>query len=79
MRDKVNSPVFRGKVAVQHAIERRLAGRYVSRYELVSFTTVPYAQIAGRIRRQNLLLGAGLGAAALAAVAAVRCWPTSRS
>ncbi len=70
MRDKVNSRTFQLKVAAQHALERRLAGRYVSRYELVSFTTMPYSQIASRIRRQNLaLLGAalaGLGAAQLA-------------
>ena len=64
MRDKVNSPVFQMKVAAQHALERRLAGRYVSRYELVSFTTMPYSQIAGRIRRQNLALLAVVAALA---------------
>jgi kynurenine 3-monooxygenase len=64
MRDKVNSRVFQLKTAAQHALERRLAGRYVSRYELVSFTTMPYAEIPRRIRRQNLALG---GVAALAA------------
>jgi kynurenine 3-monooxygenase len=71
MRDKVNSPVFRAKVAVQHALERRLAGRYVSRYELVSFTTMPYAQIPARIRRQNLAAAAAAGAigAAIAVIA----------
>jgi kynurenine 3-monooxygenase len=67
MRDKVNSPVFRAKVAAQHVLERRLAGRYVSRYELVSFTTMPYSEIAARIRKQNLALGAALGAVAGAA------------
>ncbi len=70
MRDKVNSRTFQLKVAAQHALERRLAGRYVSRYELVSFTTMPYSQIPARIRRQNFaLLGAALvalGAAKLA-------------
>ena len=64
MRDKVNSPVFQLKVAAQHALERRLAGRYVSRYELVSFSTMPYSQIAGRIRRQNLALLGGVAALA---------------
>jgi kynurenine 3-monooxygenase len=64
MRDKVNSPVFRAKVAVEHALERHLAGHYVSRYELVSFTTMPYAEIPARIRKQNLALGAALGALA---------------
>ena len=53
MRDRVNSPVFRATTAARHALERRLPGRYVSRYELVSFTTVPYAQIPDRMRRQD--------------------------
>jgi len=79
MRDKVNSPTFRGRVAVQHALERRLAGRYVSRYELVSFTTMPYSQIAGRIRRQNLLLGAGVAAVALGAIRLFRPSPNRGS
>ena len=72
MRDKVNSPVFQMKVAAQHALERRLTGRYVSRYELVSFTTMPYSQIAGRIRRQNLALLAGAAALAAGGAWAVR-------
>ncbi|HEY7045709.1 MAG TPA: NAD(P)/FAD-dependent oxidoreductase [Jatrophihabitantaceae bacterium] len=66
MRDRVNSRVFQAKVAAQHALERRLPGRYVSRYELVSFTTMPYAQIPQRMRRQNratLLAAAGVAAA----------------
>jgi kynurenine 3-monooxygenase len=76
MRDRVNSQVFRATTAARHALERRLPGRYVSRYELVSFSTVPYAQIPGRIRRQDRLTalaaagalglaGAGLAAARL--------------
>ena len=72
MRDKVNSRAFTAKVAVQHALERRLAGRYVSRYELVSFTTMPYARIAGRIRRQNLALAAGAGALTLSLIEVIR-------
>ena len=52
-----------------HALERALAGRYVSRYELVSFTTVPYAEIDGRIRRQDRTVGA-VAAGMLAAVGA---------
>jgi 2-polyprenyl-6-methoxyphenol hydroxylase-like FAD-dependent oxidoreductase len=79
MRDKVNSRVFQLKTAAQHALERRLAGRYVSRYELVSFTTMPYAEIPRRIRRQNLALGGVALAAALTAAAAgvVRRLPPS--
>jgi kynurenine 3-monooxygenase len=62
MRDRVNSPVFQAKTKLQHALERRLPGRYVSRYELVSFTTIPYAEIPGRIRRQNLATALAAGA-----------------
>jgi kynurenine 3-monooxygenase len=54
MRDKVNSRIFQLKTAAQHALERRLPGHYVSRYELVSFTTIPYAEIPARMRRQNI-------------------------
>jgi len=76
MRDRVNSRVFQAKTAARHALERRLAGHYVSQYELVSFSTVPYAQIPDRIRRQDRAMalaaaGAlGLGGAAVALAAA---------
>ncbi|WP_350281569.1 NAD(P)/FAD-dependent oxidoreductase [Kribbella sp. HUAS MG21] len=59
MRDKVASPVFRLQKQVEHALERLLPGTYVSRYELVSFSTTPYAEVQRRVRRQQQLLGAG--------------------
>ena len=62
MSEKVASPVFRTQTRLRHALERALGGRYVSRYELVSFTTIPYAEIEGRIRRQDLTVGAVAGA-----------------
>ncbi|MFF0264348.1 FAD-dependent oxidoreductase [Kribbella sp. NPDC004536] len=65
MRDKVASPVFRLQKQLEHALERLLPGRYVSRYELVSFSTTPYAEVQRRVHRQHQLLGAG--ALALAA------------
>ena len=72
MRDRVNSPVFRAKTAAEHWLERRLPGHYVSRYELVSFTTLPYAEIPRRMRRQNLATVAAVAAvAALVAGAAL--------
>ena len=56
---------------VEHALERALPGRYVSRYELVSFSTTPYAEVRRRVRRQHRVLGAvAAGAAALLAGAA---------
>ncbi|MEV7007066.1 hypothetical protein AB0N02_11115, partial [Streptosporangium sp. NPDC051022] len=69
MRDKVASPVFKLVKEIEHRLERALPGRYVSRYELVSFSTVPYAQVKRRVRRQQQLL-AGAAATALAGVIA---------
>ena len=63
MRDKVASPVFRLQKRVEHGLERLLPGTYVSRYELVSFSTTPYAEVQQRVRRQHQLLGAGAIAA----------------
>nr|MDT0662299.1 NAD(P)/FAD-dependent oxidoreductase [Micromonospora sp. DSM 115978] len=78
MRDKVASPLFQLGRRIEHTLERALPGRYVSRYELVSFTTTPYAEVRRRVRRQHLALGAALGAAAVVlaggAAAAVRRW-----
>ncbi|MGH8959663.1 MAG: FAD-dependent oxidoreductase [Jatrophihabitantaceae bacterium] len=75
MRDRVNSKLFRAKTGLQHALERRLPGHYVSRYELVSFSTIPYAEIPGRMRRQNRATAA-IGAGALAGLA---FWGRGRS
>jgi kynurenine 3-monooxygenase len=70
MSDRVNSPVFRAKSAAIHALERRVPN-FVSRYELVSFSTLPYAEIPARMRRQNLVL-AGVGGLSAATAAVVR-------
>ncbi len=67
MRDKVASPVFQAQKKLEHVLERALPGRYVSRYELVSFTTTPYADVQRRVRRQQRILGAALGVGVLAA------------
>jgi len=67
MRDKVASPVFQAQKRLEHVLERVLPGRYVSRYELVSFSTTPYADVQRRVRRQQQILGAALGIGVLAA------------
>ncbi len=69
MRDKVASPVFRFSKSVEHMLERTLPGLYVSRYELVSFSTTPYAEIRRRVRLQHRVL-AGVAAALAAALGA---------
>ena len=76
MRDRVNSRVFQAQVAARHFLERRLPGRYVSRYELVSFTTMPYARIPDRMRRQDRATAlVATGVAGLLAAAARQCFP----
>ena len=75
MRDKVASPVFRLGKRVEHAVERLLPGRYVSRYELVSFSNTPYAQVRRRVRTQHgVLAAAGIGATAALAGGVAMAW-----
>ena len=57
MRDRVASPMYRLAKRVEHGLERALPGVYLSRYELVSFTTTPYAEVRRRVRRQHAALG----------------------
>ncbi|MET8231838.1 NAD(P)/FAD-dependent oxidoreductase [Micromonospora sp. NPDC005298] len=71
MRDKVASPVFQLRRRVEHALERALPDRYVSQYEMVSFSTTPYAEVRRRVRRQHRVLGVVAGGAALLLVGAV--------
>ncbi|MEV2269500.1 FAD-dependent oxidoreductase [Nonomuraea africana] len=75
MRDKVGSRVFLAQKRIEHALERVLPGRYVSRYELVSFTTTPYAEVERRIARQRRWAGA---AATALLVAGAITWKKSR-
>jgi len=72
MRDKVASPVFRLTKQIEHALERAFPGRYVSRYELVSFSTTPYAEVQQRVRRQHQILGAVIAGASVVAVGLLR-------
>ncbi|WP_157549945.1 FAD-dependent oxidoreductase [Nonomuraea candida] len=69
MRDKVGSRAFLAGKRLEHALERMVPG-YVSRYELVSFSTTPYSQVERRVRRQRRAVaaaGAALVALGLAA------------
>jgi kynurenine 3-monooxygenase len=69
MRDRVASPVFRLAKRVEHGLEKVLPGVYRSRYELVSFTTTPYAEVRRRVRLQHAAL-AGTAAAGIAVATA---------
>ena len=77
MRDKVASPVYKTRKRLEHALERLLPGRYVSQYELVSFTTVPYADVRRRVRRQQLVLGALVAGGTASVTAFVSAWTRS--
>ncbi|MCO8274072.1 FAD-dependent monooxygenase [Actinoplanes sp. TRM 88003] len=73
MRDKVADPFFKLGKNVEHTLERWLPGKYVSRYELVSFSTTPYAEVRRRVKQQHQVVGAVAGAlVALAATALIR-------
>ncbi|WP_206184564.1 FAD-dependent oxidoreductase [Thermoactinospora rubra] len=74
MRDKVGSRAFLARKRIEHALERLLPGWYVSQYELVSFSTTPYAEVERRVARQRraALLAGGGAAAAVAALLAAR-------
>ena len=76
MRDKVADPLFKAGKSVEHTLERLLPGVYVSRYELVSFSTTPYATVRQRVRRQHQVLGGT--AAAAGALAAALLWKAVR-
>ncbi|MFI6820074.1 FAD-dependent oxidoreductase [Micromonospora sp. NPDC050187] len=91
MRDKVASPAFQFGRKVEHALEKALPDWYVSRYELVSFSTTPYAQVQRRVRRQHRMLGAAVAGAAALLIGAIgtaatraaaggtsRRWPANR-
>lgn len=56
MRDRVSSPLFLLRKRAEHTLARLLPGRYVSLYELVSFSTTPYAEARKRARRQNAIV-----------------------
>jgi kynurenine 3-monooxygenase len=52
MRDKVADPTFLKMRAIEADLQKRMPGRYLSRYQLVTFTRVPYrvALRAGEIQ-----------------------------
>ena len=56
MRDKVADPEFLRMREIEHALQERMPGRYLTRYQLVTFTRVPYriALLAGEIQLRIL-------------------------
>ncbi|HEX5742140.1 MAG TPA: NAD(P)/FAD-dependent oxidoreductase [Pilimelia sp.] len=69
LRDPVTSPAVQAGRRIERGLHRLLPAVYPSRYALVSFSTVPYASVRRRVRRQQQVLagvGAAVGAAAVA-------------
>jgi kynurenine 3-monooxygenase len=58
MRDKAGRASFRAKKKFEHALERWLPGWYLSLYEMVSFSTIPYAQAVARAKQQREIVAA---------------------
>lgn len=60
MRDKTGSPLFRLRQRIRKQLNRLFPKLYVPRYNLVSFTTIPYAHVKRRAMLQQwgaLLVG----------------------
>ena len=56
MRDKVADPGFLRMREIEHELQERMQGRYLTRYQMVTFTRIPYriALEAGRVQAQIL-------------------------
>jgi kynurenine 3-monooxygenase len=52
MRDKTASPVFRTRKRVEHALHRLFPQWFMPLYNMISFSTIPYAEARRRARRQ---------------------------
>lgn len=57
MRDQVNDPAFVFRKRVEHAVEA-LFPEYRSLYEMVTFSTIPYAEAAARAERARRAVAA---------------------
>ena len=68
MRDSVNSPGYRVVHSAEQLLHRALGDRYKTRYEMVSFSNTPYADIEPTVRRQRTIAGVAtaVGVAGLA-------------
>lgn len=56
MRDTTATRAYRRRKAIEHTLERWLPGIYLSLYEMVSFTTIPYAKAVARAARQDAIV-----------------------
>ena len=68
MRDSVNSIGYRAVRRTENLLHQVLGNRYQTRYEMVSFSTIPYSHIEPKLKRQRqgiaglaILVGALIG------------------
>lgn len=73
MRDRVASRTFRAWKKTEKLLHGMLGGWFVPLYNLVSFSTVPYADARRQARRKLAILGLVAGLLGLAAVLSL-CW-----
>ncbi len=56
MRDKTASPLFRGKKKVEHGLHALLPDWFHPQYNMISFSTIPYAAARARARFQTQVI-----------------------
>ncbi|MBY0311276.1 MAG: FAD-dependent monooxygenase [Phycisphaerales bacterium] len=80
MRDKVGSRLFRARKKAEHLLHELMPGTLVPKYNLVSFSTVPYAEALrrgarlDRVLRVLILLAALIAAALVLAFVKIAAW-----
>jgi kynurenine 3-monooxygenase len=77
MRDKVGSRAFLWRKKFEHFVEGVTGGKFMPRYNLVSFSTVPYTEALAAGEKFNRLIGLLLAVAvgvALLAVGVLLAW-----
>ncbi len=65
MRDKTASPLFRAKKRIEHGLHALLPGWFHPLYNMISFSTVPYAAARMRAKHQSRVIAGVAGAVAL--------------
>jgi len=71
MRDLTGRRSFKWKKKIEHALNRLMPATFVPLYDLVSFSTVPYAEAKARGAANDRAIRTGIGVAASLVVAAV--------
>lgn len=71
MRDLTGRRSFKWKKKIEHALNRLMPATFVPLYDLVSFSTVPYAEAKARGAANDRAIRTGIGVGVSLAVAAV--------